>query len=152
MVGNSMGACEDRLRTTPASPDTSLRMSAQRSRDTGPEMALRRELHRRGLRYRVHRRVLSDVRRTHDLVFPRAGVVVEVYGCWWHGCPVHGRGTKSNAGWWADKVRANRARDADTATRLVAAGWRLVTVWEHEDPVRAADRIEAVVRASTGRG
>lgn len=122
-------------------------MRSQQRRDTAPEQALRRELHRRGLRYRVQRRVLPELRRTADIVFGPARVVVDVRGCFWHGCPVHATAPKANAGWWRDKIARNRARDADTDARLRAAGWQVVVVWEHEEPVEAADRVERAVRS-----
>lgn len=123
-------------------------MRSQRQRDTGPELALRSELHRRGLRFRLQRRVLTDVRRTSDIVFGPARVVVEVRGCFWHGCPDHATSPKRNADWWRDKIERNRARDADTDMRLREAGWDVVVVWEHESAVEAADRVEARVRDS----
>lgn len=128
-------------------PTTRRRMEEQRSRDTGVELRLRSILHRRGLRFRKHVRILSDVRREHDIVFGPSRVVIEVHGCWWHGCEVHYRPPKSNSSWWDDKVRRNRERDADTGMRLESAGWEVVTVWEHEDPAEAADRIQRLVDA-----
>jgi DNA mismatch endonuclease (patch repair protein) len=123
------------------------RMASQSRRDTLPEMLLRRELHRRGLRYRVDRPVLPDLRRRRpDIVFSSARVAVFVDGCFWHRCPVHAVAPKNNRAWWRDKLQANVDRDRDTDDRLAAAGWRVIRVWEHEDPVTAADRIEEAVR------
>lgn len=127
------------------SPTTQRRMENQRSHDTGSEVRLRSLLHRRGLRFRKHVRLLSNVRREHDIVFGPSKVVVEVHGCWWHGCEAHYRPPKSNASWWDAKVERNRERDADTRTRLESAGWQVVTVWEHEDLEEAADRIQRLV-------
>lgn len=124
-----------------SSPQALARMRRQRQRDTGPELALRQELHRRGLRYRVHAPVF-DARRRHDIVFSRAKVVVEVRGCYWHGCPEHGTTPKSNAAWWSEKLATNRRRDDDTRRRLNEEGWLIVEVWEHEDPIEAADRVQ----------
>ena len=124
-------------------------MSAQRSSDTAPEIALRKELHALGLRFRKHRSVFSN-RRKHDVVLARSRTVVEVRGCFWHGCPEHSRGTKNNSEWWAAKIAGNRSRDEDTATRLEEAGWELVVVWEHEDPVEAAVRVKKVVESRLG--
>lgn len=120
---------------------TSARLSKQRRRDTKPEVALRRELHRRGLRYFVDRAPLKGMRRRADLVFPRRKVAVYVDGCFWHSCPVHATQPRNNAQWWADKLAANVARDRDTDTRLIEEGWRVVRIWEHEDPVVAAQRV-----------
>jgi DNA mismatch endonuclease (patch repair protein) len=72
-------------------------------------------------------------------------VAVFVDGCYWHGCPVHHVPSKTNAAWWADKIRRNRERDADTDRRLLAAGWTPVRVWAHEDARTAAERVAAVV-------
>lgn len=124
---------------------TRLRMSRQRSRDTSPERALRSLLHRRGLRYRLHRRPVAGLRRQADLVFPGPRVAVFVDGCFWHCCPDHGTSPKANRAWWAAKLARNVERDRDTDLRLAEAGWVVVRVWEHEDAVTAADRVAAVV-------
>ncbi|WP_372504210.1 very short patch repair endonuclease [Actinokineospora diospyrosa] len=124
------------------------RMSRQRARDTGIEMALRRALHALGLRYRVHQRPVRTVRREADVVFSRAKTAVFVDGCFWHGCPEHATWPKRNAEFWRDKIEGNRRRDRDTDARLAAAGWQVVRVWEHEDPLVAAALVrERVVAA-----
>jgi len=117
-------------------------MSAQRRRDTKPEIALRRELHRRGLRYFVDRAPIKGVRRRADLVFPRRKVAVFVDGCFWHSCPQHATFPKNNAQWWTDKLAANVVRDRDTDARLAEQGWTVIRVWEHEDPLVAAERVQ----------
>lgn len=123
-------------------PATSARMSAQRRRDTKPEIALRRELHRRGLRYFVDRAPIKGVRRRADLVFPRRNVAVFVDGCFWHSCPQHATFPKNNAQWWTDKLAANVVRDRDTDARLAEQGWTVIRIWEHEDPLVAAERVQ----------
>ena len=128
---------------TPASPP---QFRTQVVRDTVPELELRRELHRRGLRYRLQVRVLPAVRRSSDIVFASARVIVDVRGCWWHGCTEHRPDPATNREWWAAKRRRNAERDRDTVERLQDAGWRVVIVWEHEAPMAAADRVEAAVR------
>lgn len=125
-------------------------MRSTRRRDTAAELAVRRELHRRGLRYRVELAVLPGLQRRADIVFTHARVVVFIDGCFWHGCQIHATKPKANAGFWADKIAANQARDRDTDRRLSAAGWRVVRVWEHVDAVNAADRIEPLVRTLKG--
>lgn len=120
-------------------------MSRQKARDTGVELALRRALHALGLRYRVHRRPIAAVRREADVVFTRAKVAVFVDGCFWHGCPEHATWPKTNADFWRAKIEGNRRRDRDTDARLRAEGWRVVRVWEHEDPAAAAGRVHAVI-------
>ena len=122
------------------------RMSKQKSRDTGPERLIRTALHRRGLRYFVHRRPLPEVRREADVVFPRLRIAIFVDGCFWHGCPEHGTKPRRNAEYWETKIARNRARDADTDARLQAAGWTPVRIWEHEQPDEAADQIEQLIR------
>ncbi|MCM6778516.1 very short patch repair endonuclease [Nocardia sp. CDC159] len=124
---------------------TSARLSRQRRTGTAPETALRRELHRRGYRYFVDRAPLPGLRRRADLVFPRRKVAVYVDGCFWHSCPQHATRPKNNAQWWAEKLAGNVARDRDTDARLDAAGWLVVRIWEHEDALAAADRVQTAV-------
>lgn len=126
-------------------------MQMQRTRDTAPELAVRRYLHASGLRYRVDRPPLRGLRRRADIVFGPARVVVYVDGCFWHGCPQHGRpSTAANPAYWAEKMERNRARDSDTDLRLTEAGWAVVRVWEHEDPQKVARRVAELVRARLG--
>jgi DNA mismatch endonuclease (patch repair protein) len=108
-------------------------------------MALRRELHRRGLRYRVDALILPGLRRKADLVFAKRRVAVFVDGCFWHGCPEHGTKSRSNAAFWSQKISTNMARDADTNRRLAELGWTVVRIWAHEAPQTAADRIETLL-------
>lgn len=118
------------------------RMSAQRSKDTGPELAVRKALHRMGMRYRVHTQPLPGLRRQADIVFTRARVAVFVDGCFWHGCPDHGRRRHEvNQWYWPEKIARNRRRDADTDERLARERWLSIRVWEHDDPARAAQTI-----------
>ena len=130
----------------PSSPEVSERMSRVRNRDTAAEMALRRELHRRGLRYRVNLRIPGLGRTRPDIAFIRRKVAVFVDGCFWHRCPEHATFPKVNAVWWQEKLEANVRRDRETDEMLRDAGWIVVRIWEHEDPVEAADRIESLVR------
>lgn len=121
---------------------TSRRMAEVRRRDTAPELALRRTLHRQGLRYFVDRAPLTDQpRRRADLVFPGARLAVFVDGCFWHKCPDHARLPRVNSEWWLSKLQANVARDRDTDARLAAAGWSVLRVWEHEPVGSAALRV-----------
>lgn len=122
------------------------RMSRQRTKDTAVEMAIRRALHRRGLRYRVHRRPLPNLRRQADIVFGPSKIAVFVDGCFWHRCPEHGTSPKANGAWWQAKLDRNQARDAETTARLSAEGWTVIRVWEHEDPEVAAQRIADAVQ------
>lgn len=129
------------------------RMQAHPRRDTSPELALRRLLHARGLRYRVDAPLpLPGVRRRADLVFPSARMAVFVDGSFWHACPEHGTAPRANAWYWGPKLARNAGRDRDTDRRLAEAGWLAVRVWEHEDPAEAALRVEAAVRARRAAG
>lgn len=122
-------------------------MQGNRGRDTTPELELRRAVHALGLRYRVDIAPIRGVRRRADLVFTRARVAVFLDGCFWHGCPDHHTVSKTHARYWAEKVRDNRERDADTDRLLAENGWRVVRVWEHEDTTDAARRVECAVRS-----
>ena len=120
-------------------------MQAQPRRDTKCEMAVRSAVHALGLRYRVHQRPEPDLRREADLVFRKVKVAVFVDGCFWHGCPEHHSPPTTHYSWWAAKVEKNRARDEETDHLLREYGWKVVRVWEHENPEDAARRIQDVV-------
>lgn len=130
----------------PSDSRVSARMSRQAVRDTQPELALRRELHRRGQRYRVDAAVKGLNRRRVDIVFPTSKVAVFVDGCFWHACPEHGTTPKSNESWWQAKLQRNVTRDRQSDQILQELGWKVVRVWEHESPVAAAERIVAIIR------
>lgn len=126
-------------------------MQANKGRDTNAELRVRRIIHALGYRYRVNHRPEADVRRTADMVFTRARVAVFIDGCFWHGCPEHYRKPGSNEGYWSDKVRANRERDAETSRMLRKRGWTVVRIWEHVAPDQAARLVvSAVDDASQG--
>lgn len=135
----------------PSSTGVSTRMSRQRRRDTEPELALRRLLHSRGLRYRVAWRIPGMPRRTVDIAFSRAKVAVFVDGCFWHSCPIHGTSPAANGAWWATKLAANQARDAATDAHFAALGWQVIRIWEHEDASEAAGRIARLVGDRSAR-
>ncbi|WP_449407124.1 very short patch repair endonuclease [Microbacterium maritypicum] len=121
-------------------------MRSNRSRDTGPELAVRRELHRRGLRYRVDMRPIPGVRSRADIVFTRRRVAVYIDGCFWHQCPVHGTLPATNQDYWLPKLARNRERDIAVNTALRAAGWTVLRFWEHQAPHEVADVVEATAR------
>jgi DNA mismatch endonuclease (patch repair protein) len=133
---------------------TSRIMSAIRSRDTGPELLLRRELHRRGLRYRLR----SSLPGRPDLVFPRARLAVFVDGDYWHGNTWRLRDAPSldayfasiaNADFWRTKITTNIARDQRVNDQLHENGWRVVRLWESDlrkNLEESADMIERAVR------
>ena len=87
-----------------SSPATRKVMQGNRSRDTKPELAVRRAVHALGLRYRVAQQPLREVRRSADLVFPSVKVAVFVDGCFWHGCPEHYREPGSHIDYWRPKI------------------------------------------------
>jgi DNA mismatch endonuclease, patch repair protein len=120
-------------------------MQANRGRDTGPELAVRRRVHARGLRYRVDHPLPFDRRRRADIAFTRAKVAVFIDGCFWHGCPDHGTTPRTNSRFWSEKIARNRVRDAQTTERLFAAGWTVLRFWEHEDPERCAELVAGAV-------
>lgn len=121
-------------------------MSRQGRRDTAPELALRRLLHARGLRFRVDLPLPGLLRRRADVTFPTQRLVVFVDGCFWHGCPEHKTQPRANSEWWEAKLRRNVERDRETDEQLAAQGWTVIRIWEHERPADAADRVEAAVR------
>ncbi|MGC4154456.1 MAG: very short patch repair endonuclease [Propionicimonas sp.] len=126
-------------------PQTRRAMQGNRSRDTAPELAVRRLVHAMGMRYLVNARPVPNIRRTADLVFRGPRVAVFIDGCYWHGCPLHYRQPATHVDFWRDKVTQNQARDADTDTVLRAAGWRVLRFWEHDAPETVAEAIRAAI-------
>jgi DNA mismatch endonuclease, patch repair protein len=106
-------------------------MRRVKSRDTGPELAVRRILRAAGVGYRLGGAGLPG---RPDLVMKGRRVVVFVHGCFWHGhdCPRGARKPKANAAYWSAKIDRNRARDGGSRAALEGAGWRVITVWECE--------------------
>lgn len=103
-------------------------MAAVKSRDTKPELKIRRGLHRRGFRFTLHRK---DLPGTPDLVLPRRNAVIFVHGCFWHGHTCHlFRSPQTRSEFWQKKIDANRRRDTNAMAQLNEAGWRIGTVWE----------------------
>ena len=133
----------------PSSAAASARMKANPGRDTSPERRLRSELHRRGYRFRVHRRlVLGATSVRPDILFPRERIAIYVDGCFWHGCPDHGTRPKANERFWAEKFAANAARDWRANEALRGAGWNVIRIWEHVGPAEAAERVAQALRAA----
>ncbi len=103
-------------------------MAAIRGADTKPEMLIRRGLHARGFRFRIHDRKLPG---RPDLIFPKYGAVLFVHGCFWHGHDCHlfkWPGTREE--FWREKIGGNVARDQSNTIALREAGWRVAVVWE----------------------
>lgn len=140
-------AATDRRNPDPSSLAARIAMVANVGRGTSPELALRRLLRAAGARgYRVDRRV-EGVRP--DVVFARERVAVFLHGCFWHRCPTCRYPLpRAHRDFWAAKFRANRRRDRAKRSRLEAAGWRVVEVWEHElrdAPSRILRRVTALL-------
>ncbi|HVZ18323.1 MAG TPA: very short patch repair endonuclease [Terriglobales bacterium] len=105
-------------------------MRRVKSKDTLPEMVVRRLLHGLGFRYRLHRR---DLPGKPDIVFSRKSKIILVNGCYWHGHTCrYGRLPKSRLQFWQPKIEANRERDGRNVNALRAAGWGVLVVWQCE--------------------
>jgi DNA mismatch endonuclease (patch repair protein) len=131
-----------------SSPAVRRTMRSNRRVDTVPEVRLRAELHRNGLRFRKDFPIrVADGTVRPDVVFTRARVAVFVDGCFWHRCPVHGTSPKANAEFWANKLDTNVQRDRRSDDQLRAAGWRVVRIWEHEDSAQGAAMIANILRS-----
>lgn len=118
-----------------------------RSKGTKPEMAVRRLVHSKGFRFRLHSPLLPG---KPDLVLPRLGKIIEVRGCFWHrheGC-IDSHIPKSRREYWLPKLKRNLRRDKDNLEKLRAMGWRVLVVWECEvrDVERVSARLEAFLR------
>jgi DNA mismatch endonuclease, patch repair protein len=122
-------------------------MKGNRRIDTKPEVLLRAELHRRGLRFRkdLPIRVQGVVARP-DIVFTRSLLAVFVDGCFWHSCPTHGHLPKSNLEYWQSKLERNMKRDMGVTDALKSEGWRVLRVWEHESSRASADLILSLLK------
>lgn len=121
-------------------------MARVRSRNTAPELTLRRALWRQGFRYRLTQKLPG----TPDLCFVAERIAIFVDGCFWHGCPQHYSAPAQNAEFWARKVNGNVARDRKADAALEADGWTVMRVWEHElksDLAAVVTRIETLLKA-----
>jgi DNA mismatch endonuclease, patch repair protein len=121
-------------------------MRSNRSRDTIVELSFRSALHRAGLRFRKHRRPLSDVRCEADVLFPIERLAIFIDGCFWHGCPIHATRPAINRDWWAAKLDGNLERDRVNTARLQEAGWTVHRIWEHENVEVAVRHVVELVR------
>lgn len=129
------------------STDAGRHLAGRARTNTKPEATLRRALHAGGLRFRLHPHIAKGC--TPDLVLPRYRVAVFVDGCFWHGCPAHGRRTPwtgPNAELWESKMARNAERDRRSTRLAEEAGWTVLRIWEHEvtqDVSAAVERVRA---------
>jgi len=130
------------------SPERSATMRAVKSRDTGPELAVRKILRSLAPGYRLNR---ADLPGKPDIVYAGRRLAIFVHGCFWHGhgCPRGARMPKDNADYWRGKIARNRARDAATLAALAAMGWRALTIYECalKDPAALRARLDAELAA-----
>lgn len=131
---------------TPATEGRSRNMQAIRRTNTKPELAIRSALHRLGYRFRKNYRIKVEhgwVRP--DIVFTRQKVAIFVDGCFWHGCPEHGRTPSVNDWYWSPKLRQTQERDRRNSHALVIDRWQVIRIWEHEPLDAAVRRVEAAI-------
>ncbi len=103
-------------------------MAAISGRDTGPEMLIRKALHSRGYRYRLHDKRLAG---KPDMVLPKYKAVIFIHGCFWHGHSCHlFKWPATRESFWRKKIEGNRERDASVIAQLEQNGWRVLTIWE----------------------
>lgn len=127
----------------------SARMRRVKQRDTPIELALRRELHRRGLRYRI---CAKDVPGRPDIVNRKRGVAVFIDGCFWHGCPRCYVAPRSNADFWQRKIAYNIGRREKVRAELRGLGFRVVELWGHEVEGNLRQVVARVERAFLLKG
>ena len=118
-------------------------MRAIRSKNTGPEIRLRKALWSKGLRFRIH----YGPERV-DIAFPSKKIAVFVDGCFWHGCPIHSHLPKSHQDYWNPKLKKNIERDKEKNKRLQTEGWKVLRFWEHElqNPEETVLRIKSLLQ------
>ena len=139
MVSAKAASRSTRIRPRNDAPQaTRDRMSRQRSRDTTPEVCLRRQLHTMGHRFRVAYPVPGLPRRSIDIAFTRRKLAVFIDGCFWHSCPEHATRPKSDDAWWNAKLQRNVERDRETDQILMEHGWSVLRIWEHVPTEEAA--------------
>jgi DNA mismatch endonuclease (patch repair protein) len=111
------------------SPERSAIMRAVKSRDTKPELVVRKLLRSIALGYRLCR---VDLPGKPDVVYGRRRLAIFVHGCFWHGhdCARGARAPRTNAAYWSAKIARNRARDEANLKALAAQGWRTIVVYE----------------------
>jgi DNA mismatch endonuclease, patch repair protein len=124
-------------------------MSGIKSKNTKPEIAIRKELHRRGFRYRIH---VKNLPGKPDLVFPKYNAVLFIHGCFWHGhedCQLF-KWPSSRTDFWKTKIIRNRELDRKAISILHSEGWRVGIIWECSMRGRSKMSEEAISRRTTG--
>ncbi|MFI5735239.1 very short patch repair endonuclease [Kribbella sp. NPDC051587] len=135
---------------TPTTPGRSRNMKAIRRTDTKPEVQLRSALHRSGLRFRKDLLIRTSARRVRpDIVFTARKLAIFVDGCFWHCCPEHGRQPAVNTGYWSPKLQRNVERDRQTDAALLADGWRVIRLWEHESIEHSVVTVQRALERSS---
>lgn len=133
-------------------PRRSALMSRIRSSGTSPELAVRKMLHARGLRFRLHRK---DLPGRPDIVLPKYRTAIFVHGCFWHQHPECRLASKpkTRTDYWEPKLAGNVERDARNVRALELLGWRVETIWECEtrQPEALAARVNAITAALRDR-
>ncbi len=119
------------------------RMRRVRSKNTKPEMIVRRLVYAMGYRYRLHD---SQLPGTPDMVFKGRRKVIEIRGCTWHGHEGCGRVPKSRQDFWLRKINSNQDRDSANEAKLRDLGWQLLVIWECELKVRDRERLTSRIR------
>lgn len=127
-------------------------MSGIKGKNTQPELLVRKGIHSRGFRFRLH---AANVPGKPDLVLARYRAAIFVHGCFWHGHDCHlFRLPSTNTGFWRDKLERNRNRDISVREQLAASGWRVLVIWEcalqgrtRLDPAALLDRVAAWLRS-----
>lgn len=145
---NSRSYVRDYRSPVPASKVTSKMMSANKGKDSTPEVSVRRALWSRGVRgYRIHWKIAGKP----DLAFPAKSLAIFVHGCFWHRCPKCALpNPKTNSDFWSAKFAANRRRDVQAKLNLEQAGWKVMIFWECEirkNVMKEVDKIYKVLKA-----
>jgi DNA mismatch endonuclease, patch repair protein len=128
-------------------------LAGRRKKDTQPEILLRKALHAAGVRFRLHRHLAKGC--TPDIVLPSRRIAIFVDGCFWHGCPRHGRKTAwtgPNAELWRTKMLRNRERDLRSTSVAESQGWLVVRLWECQVRDEGQEAVLQVLTAQRTRG
>ena len=123
-------------------------MSQIKGKWTKQEKLIHNYLKGKKIQHKMHPKIKGNP----DIIFKKKKIAIFIDGCFWHGCPEHGRvPTTANSWYWPEKIASNMRRDQDTNRALAEAGWTALRCWEHEDPDAVAERIRAAVRERAGR-